>query len=82
MFAQPDLASLRGSLKGAIIRTMKTCYEGALASTPFSPGTTSAGFATSFLACGYANSTPWLLEFAPDRQINWHRDCQKFRGWR
>jgi 20S proteasome alpha/beta subunit len=71
-FAQPNLPALRGSLKGAIVKTQRTCYESALASTPFAPGTTAANFVTSFLVCGYANATPWLLEFAHDGQVNWH----------
>jgi 20S proteasome alpha/beta subunit len=74
VFAKPDPNGIRGSLKGAIIRTMRTCYEGALASTPYAPGTTAGDFATSFLTCGYANGTPWLLEFAQDGQLNWHTD--------
>jgi 20S proteasome alpha/beta subunit len=73
-FADPILSALRASLKGAIHRAMKASYESALASTPFPPGGTPQQFLTDFLVCGYANSTPWLLEFAKDGQINWHTE--------
>jgi 20S proteasome alpha/beta subunit len=73
-FAEPNLPALRSSLKGAILRTMQTCYQGALASTPIPVGQTAASFVTSFLVLGYANSKPWFLEFAQDGQVNWHTD--------
>jgi predicted proteasome-type protease len=53
---------------------MQACYQSALASLPFQAGTMPANFATSFLVAGHANSTPWLLEFAQDGQVNWHTD--------
>ncbi len=71
-FAEPNLTALRSSLTAAIHRTMRACYESALASTPFPPGAIAPNFQTSFLVAGYANSTTWLLEFAEDGQVNWH----------
>jgi 20S proteasome alpha/beta subunit len=75
VFAKPDPAGLRNKLKGTILKTMGTCYSGALASTPLPPGAIAPGFIADFLVCGYANATPWLLEFARDGQVNWHTDA-------
>lgn len=71
-FAKPDPTGLRNSLKATIHKTMRTCYESALASAAYPPGAIARGFETDFLICGYANSTAWLLEFARDGQVNWH----------
>jgi len=73
-FATPDLTALRTRLTTTVRGTMQKCYQGALSSTPFSPGQTAGTFATAFLILGYANSKPWFLEFAQDGQVNWHTD--------
>lgn len=72
VFAKPIQDSLRDKLKSTIHRAMRSSYESALASTPFAQGAIAPGFETDFVVCGYANSTPWLLEFARDGQVNWH----------
>lgn len=74
IFAKPDLPNLRAKLKNTITPKMRECYGSALSTTPFPPGSTAPSFATTFLACGFANETPWLLEVAVDGQINWHTD--------
>lgn len=71
-FAEPNLPALRNSLKGVIHSTMQKCYQSALASTPFAPGSFPQQFATSVLLAGYSSGKTWLLEFAHDGQVNWH----------
>lgn len=70
-FAKPDLTGLRNSLKASIHGAMKKSYESALSSAPFPPGAIAVGFETEFIVCGYANGTPWLLDFGRNGQVNW-----------
>lgn len=70
----PDLGALRNQLKNAIHKSMKTAYASALSATPLPAGLVPPAFATTFLMLGYAQGTPWFLEFAPDGQINWHTE--------
>lgn len=79
IFTTPDLSAIRSKLHGLVNKRMKTAYGQALGVAPPVPGgQLQLPFATSFLVLGYANSTPWFLEFAYDGSVNWHTDGAGF----
>ncbi len=71
-FAKPDLTGLRNKLMASIHGAMKKAYESVLSSTPVPPGGIASGFESEFIVCGYANGTPWLLDFGSNGQVNWN----------
>lgn len=67
----PDV--IRNKLKSVAHPTMRKAYESALNVNPADKGGAQAiAFPTDFLFVGYANDTPWFLEFAHDGQVNDH----------
>jgi len=74
-FTEPDLTGIRGKLSPTMSKTMREAYGRALHVGPPEPGgMVRIPFASDFLMLGYANGTPWFLEFAQDGQVNWHTD--------
>lgn len=75
-FLDPDLAGIKLKVGGAIHKAVKTCYDLAL---PHGAGTGLAVdhhvFSSEFLVLGWANETPYFLEFAHDAQMNWHTEA-------
>lgn len=61
---QPNLMTVRSQLQPMINKKMRECYQTALHNPE--------NMRATFLVLGYANETPWFLEFADDGQVNWH----------
>lgn len=73
-FTVPKTLLIRGKVRDAVHPTVLRCYQSALSTTAYSPGSTAASYMSEFLILGYANGTPWFLEMASDGQFNWHTD--------
>ncbi|MEU4364382.1 hypothetical protein [Promicromonospora sp. NPDC023987] len=75
IFFDPNESAIRGRLRPVLNKTMGGAYASALHVAPASPGgMTMLPFASDFLLLGYANGTPWFLEFAQDGQVNSHSE--------
>lgn len=73
-WTQPIPKAIRTNLGKQVNKAMGEAYGRALSSSPMTPNLIHPNFVTNFLVLGFANNTPWFLEFAATGEMNWHTE--------